>query len=476
MQQDCLATDAFSLQATAFRPLSLAEIAPRGWLANQLSIQANGLSAHLDEFWPDIQHSAWIGGGAEGWERMPYWLDGVIPLAWLVGDRALQTRIRGYLDYIITHQHEDGWLGPRPETTPQAADLWSQLLALKMLYSYYDVTQDARVIVVIARALRKLERHIDNAPLRDWGQFRWFEGLLAIWWLYERSGEAWLLELAVMLHAQGFDWQAFFARWPLTTPTPKGRWNYAGHVVNNAMALKAPALWWRLTGDESERRAVDDMIAQLEAHHGMVTGIMSGNECLAGTSPQQGTELCAVVEYMFSLEVLLAVFGDAAYGDRLEKIAYNALPATFLPDMWAHQYDQQVNQVECSVRERRWTNNGPDSNVFGLEPNYGCCTANLSQGWPKFAAHLWMRTPDDGLAVMAYAPCRITTQVRGVPVTLTVDTEYPFREQLHIIVEVDQPVNFPLLLRIPAWADHAELLLEGENVVPARRRLHPYRA
>ena len=110
---------------------------PRGWLAERLRIQARGLSGHLDRFWPDIKDSAWIGGAAEGWERMPYWLDGVVPLAWLLRDQPLQQRIAGYFDYILEHQHADGWLGPRLEERSEAADLWSQALALKALVGYH---------------------------------------------------------------------------------------------------------------------------------------------------------------------------------------------------------------------------------------------------------------------------------------------------------------------------------------------------
>ena len=61
--------------------------------------------------------------------------------------------------------------------------------------------------------------------------------------------------------------------------------------------------------------------------------------------PRKGTELCAVVEAMFSLETDIAILGDPALGDRLEKIAYNALPGTLTADLWGHQYDQQANQV-----------------------------------------------------------------------------------------------------------------------------------
>ena len=174
---------------------------------------------------------------------------------------------------------------------------------------------------------------------------------MPIYWLYERNGENWLLELAVKLQAQGFDWPEFFRRWPLAAPTPRGRWNFAGHVVNNAMALKAPALWWRLTGDEADQDASYDLMDKLDRHHGMPTGVFTGDECLAGRNPTQGTELCAVVEQAFSLEVLLGLLGDPALADRLEQVIFNALPAAFSPDMWAHQYDQQANQVQCSEGE-----------------------------------------------------------------------------------------------------------------------------
>jgi uncharacterized protein len=453
-----------ALRPLALRPFPICSIAPQGWLAGQLRTQLDGLSGHLDEFWPDIHHSAWIGGQAEGWERMPYWLDGAIPLAWLTGDPALKARISTYLDHILSHQQADGWLGPRLDDNPAAADLWSQILALKMLVVWHDATGDERVPCAVERALCRLDRHIDAAPLWKWGQFRWFEALIPIWWLYQRSGESWLLDLGVKLHAQGFDWTSFYARWPLTQPTERGRWNFAGHVVNNAMAIKAGPLWWRLSGGKQDRDAASAMIAALDQHHGMVTGAFSGDECLAGTSPIQGTELCAVVEYMYSLEMLLSVLGNGCFGDRLERIAYNALPATFSADMWCHQYDQQVNQIECSQREdRTWNTNGPEANLFGLEPNYGCCTANLSQGWPKLAAHLWMRTADDGIAATAYAPSRLSTTIDGVPVVVTLDTAYPFGGELRFTVRTESPVAFPLALRIPAWAHGARVETQGQE-------------
>jgi len=450
------------IQPLKMKPLALGEIHPTGWLLGQLRIQADGLSGHLDEFWPDIKDSGWFGGEAEGWERAPYWLDGVVPLAYLLQDKVLIKKVEKYMDDIIGLQDDSGWIGPPGDQAQY--DLWAVFLVLKPLVQYFDATGDSRIPGVVQGALHWVDNHIGRRPLFNWAKFRWFEALIPIFWLYEQTADDWLLDLAVKLQAQGFDYEDFFRRWPLTEPTPKGKWNYMGHVVNNAMAVKAPALWWRLTGAEENRSMAARMIAELDHYHGMATGVFSGDECLTGKDPSHGTELCAVVEYLYSLEVLMSVLGDPAFGDRLEKIVFNALPATFSPDMWAHQYDQQANQVECSILEDRiWTTNGPESNIYGLEPNYGCCTANFSQGWPKFAVHLWQKTKDEGLAAVAYSPCEVKTKLAGVPVSLQVNTEYPFRDRIELKVAVDKPLTFPLYLRIPSWAKDAKIEMAGSS-------------
>ena len=88
------------------------EIKPKGWLKRQLEIQAEGLSGNLDKMWPDVRDSAWIGGDREGWERVPYWLDGFIPLAYLLENEDMIARAKKYIDAIIAQQKADGWICP----------------------------------------------------------------------------------------------------------------------------------------------------------------------------------------------------------------------------------------------------------------------------------------------------------------------------------------------------------------------------
>lgn len=459
-----------ALLPLALHPLALGAIRPTGWLRQQLQIQANGLSGHLDEFWPDVARSAWIGGDAEGWERGPYWLDGVVPLAYLLDDERLKAKVQHWVTYILDHQHRDGWLGPLlDERAGQgyAYDPWPVYLVLKALTQYQQATGDPRVIPAMQRFLRRLRKLLAVQSLRSWGRFRWADLVVSIHWLYERTSEDWLLELASMVQDQGFAWRQHFGHFSIWSKVQRPEIDLSTHVVNNAMGIKAPGVWYRQSGDPADRAAAGQIIATLDRFHGQATGLFSGDEHLAGRSPSQGTELCAVVEYMYSLEVLLAALGDPALADRLERLAFNALPATISPDMWIHQYDQQVNQVQCVVMEDRpWTSNGPRANLFGLEPNFGCCTANMHQGWPKFGAHLWMRSPDGGLAAITYAPCTVRVEIGGVSVAVAVETDYPFRDRIVIRLRTPQPVSFPLHLRIPAWTTGAELRA-GDAVLAA---------
>ena len=447
-----------------FTPLPLGSIRPRGWLLNQLRVQADGLSGHLDEFWPDIAESGWIGGNAEAWERGPYWLDGVVPLAYLLDDERLKAKVLRWMDYMLQHQQSDGWLGPVGDTARgrQQYDPWPVFVALKAMTQYEEATHEGRVIPAMVRFLQRLDRLLEEKPLFDWAQYRWQDLVVSIHWLYHRRRDPCLLQLAEKARRQGYGWRRHFAQFQYPDRVLKGQAKYETHVVNNAMAIKAPGVWHRQSRDPGDRDAVRQIVETLDRYHGQATGLFTGDEHYAGKSPSQGTELCAVVEYMYSLEVLLSVLGDPWLGDRLEKIAYNALPAAFKPDMWAHQYDQQANQVICCAAEGPvYATNGPDSNTFGLEPNYGCCTSNMHQGWPKFASHLWMQSSDGGLVALAYAPCEVRTSIADAAVSVTVETEYPFDDIIRVEVSTSAPVRFPLWLRIPGWAEGAKVVCDG---------------
>ena len=313
------------LTAGAFRPLRLGEVKPAGWLERQMRVQADGMGGHLDEFWPDVgPNSGWLGGTGESWERGPYFLDGLIPLAYLLGDARLKAKAQRFVEWTLTHQRADGMIG-----TASNDDWWPRMVMVKALAQYEEASGDARVIPVLTRYFHYQLAQMPGRPLVEWGKFRWQDEMLVLEWLYERTRDRELLKLAKLLKEQGYDWEADFADFKFTAATKRSELGLASHGVNNGQALKVAAVEYRMSGDAAERARYFRQLGTLDRFHGQPNGMFSCDEHLAGLDPSHGTELCTVVETMFSMEVALAAFGDVAIADRLEKIAFNALPGTF---------------------------------------------------------------------------------------------------------------------------------------------------
>ncbi len=447
------------LKQTAFRALPLGAVKPADWLKDQLIVQASGLSGHLEEVWPDVgMNSGWLGGSGESWERGPYYADGLVPLAHLLDDPVLLARAQKWMDWTLNHPQPNGNIGPA-----RNQDWWPRMVILKALTSHYEATGDHRVIPLIDAYFHYQEKAIHARKLELWGHARGADNALTVQWLYNHTGEPSLLKLAAALREQTARWEDWQGSNRVAEIVPLKEWWMYTHVVNNAQGIKAPAVWWVQGGSDALRAASRSAVENLMRDHGQPNGIWSGDEHLAGTSPTQGTELCAVVEYLFSLEEMLRILGDPFYGDVMERVAFNALPAAFSPDMWAHQYDQQVNQVVASVAQRDWTNNGDWSNVYGLEPNFGCCTANFHQGWPKLAKSLVMATAEgDGLVVLSYAPCEAAVRLPGGDVLLEIEGSYPFKDTVVLRISSERAARFPLVLRIPGWAQGTEIFFNGK--------------
>lgn len=457
------------LTSNLYTPLTAGEILPAGWLLTQLKTEASGLSGNLDKIWPDVRDSRWIGGSCDGWERVPYWLDGFVPLAYLLRDDDMMKRAKRYIDAILAGQCEDGWLCPCSDEDRAGYDMWALLLISKVLVLYADCEPSYadRIETVLMKAFRQADGHLREHPLFNWGKYRWFEGLVAVYWLYERTKDEWLLSFADLLHEQGKDYTALIDREFDAYKIPEKKWQWDTHVVNLAMAIKSEGFWQKRMGASNADCGVfpRHMYETLMQYHGMANGHFTGDECLDGRAPIQGTELCGVVEAMYSYEQLLALTGDTYFGDLLEKVTFNALPATTSTDMWTHQYDQQINQIACAPESEHviFGSNGREANSFGLEPNYGCCTANMPQGWPKLALAVFMKNEN---AIFSALPLAAEAKItmHGVPVSVRCESAYPFRDSYSYMVKTDAPVEFSLDLRIPGTAKTASV--NGEAVKP----------
>jgi len=452
----------------AYIKLPLGSVRPEGWLENQIKIQADGLTGHLDEFWEDLVDSGWKGKGGESWERGPYYLDGLVPLAYILNDNRLKLKVDEWMDYILNSSRPDGWFGP--ETT---TDRWPLAVASKVLMEYYEATGNQNALDVITGYFRYLNENEPDWPDKEWRGVRAMEHAVTGYWLYKRLKEPWILETIESIQNNSFDWTEYYFTFPWDSAAVAEEliphnWQAEGltaHVVNNAMAIKYPGLWYQQSGDPRYREAVFTGIENYIKNHDQAGGRFSGDEHLSGKSPAQGTEMCAVVEYMYSLEKLFSIFGDISLADRLEYLAYNALPGTMTADGWTHQYDQQSNQVLVSVAKRNWSTNRDESNIYGLMPNYPCCLANMHQGWPKFVEHMWMATHDNGLIAGIYGPSSVRAKVgHGAIVKITEETDYPFDGNIQFKIETDKKIEFPVYLRIPFWSKESTIEYKGEKI------------
>lgn len=436
-------------------------IKPKGWLRRQLEIQAQGLCGNLDRVWRDIRESAWIGGDCEGWERVPYWLDGVVPLAYLLQDEDLINRARHYIDCILERQEPDGWICPVPPEKRREYDTWAVLLISKALMRYYECSHDERIPDVLYRMMKNYYTLLSSGDvnLRDWGKHRWYEGFPALNFLWSRNPEPWIRELAKLLSEKGMDYRTVEKQWE----RPLNKWTFDTHIVNLCEMLKSEVLSCDLLGTEVQGLA-EHFYQKLKQYNGTAVGTFTGDECLSGLSPTQGTELCSVVELMDSMEQLYAYTGAPEWAERLEVVAFNALPATLTQDMWAHQYVQMVNQIDCTPfpGQSHFRTVNREAHRFGLEPNFGCCTANFGQGFPKLTLSAWMGTKDGALSAVAL-PSELNVEWNGVPVTATLETDYPFRNFMRYRIYAQENTDFVLSVRIPSFAKN--LTVNGKTQV-----------
>ncbi len=429
------------------------ELKPLGWLRRQLEIQADGLSGNLDKIWPDIRNSSWIGGDKEGWERVPYWLDGFIPLAYLLENKDMIGRAKKYIDAILSFQKPDGWICPCKDDERKTYDTWAVQLITKTLTVYYECSGDERIPEVIYRVLKNYYDLLKGGEIRlfDWGKARWFECFIAINFTYARFKEDWLVELAKILEEQGMNYNEATPLWE----RPLNRWRFDTHIVNMSMMLKSEAVSCDILNKEYTDNA-EYLHSILEKYNGTPVGLFTGDECLSGLSPIQGTELCSVAEQMFSYEILYAHTGNKKWAERLEMLAFNALPATISDDMWTHQYDQMSNQIACikfpgkPIFRTNWT----ESHLFGLEPNFGCCTANFNQAWPKFALSAFMHSGDTVINAVL-----VPSVLDDNGVYIKLETNYPFENSFKYTVETEKSFNFKI--RIPSFAKN--LSVNGEK-------------
>ena len=461
------------LRQSPYIQLPLGAIKPQGWLKEMLIRQKNGSTGNLDILYPLVMGSrnGWLGGDGDQWERGPYWLDGLLPLAYILNDQQLIAKTKPWIEWAIKSQQPDGYFGPVKDLPYEPGiqrdnthDWWPKMVMLKVLQQYYTATSDERVLKLMTGYFKYQLNELPKTPLDHWtfwAKYRAGDNLEVVYWLYNITGDKFLLQLGDLLHSQTFDYTNAFLNTSLMHE------DGSIHGVNLAEGMKEPLIYYMAHPERKYPEALKKGFADLQTFNGMPNGMFGGDESLHGNNPTQGSEFCTAVEMMFTLENSLQITGDVSYADHLEKIAFNALPAQASDDFNTRQYFQQANQVLLDRQLRNFdvNHNGTDL-CYGLLTGYACCTSNMHQGWPKFTQNLWYATPDNGIAALIYAPCRVNAKVgNSINASINEETSYPFDETVkftYSTAETGKAAAFPFYLRIPTWCKQASISINGK--------------
>ena len=456
--------------------LPLGAIKAEGWMQEQLLRMKNGMTGNLDRIYEPVMGSrnGWLGGDGDVWERGPYWIDGLLPLAYILNDEELIAKVKPWVEKTLASQKPNGYFGPDTDRAPEpglqrdnAHDWWPKMVMLKVLQQYYSATEDARVLDFFTNYFKYQLTELPKTPLGHWtywGEQRGGDNLMMVYWLYNITGDAFLLDLGELIHRQTFNWTDIFLNQDHLSR------QHSLHCVNLGQGFKEPVVYYQQNKDPKQIEAVESAVRQIHNTIGLPTGLWGGDELLRFGKPTAGSELCTAVEMMYSLEEILEITGDVQWADYLERVAYNALPTQVTDDYSARQYFQQFNQVEVTREWREFSTPHEDTDVvFGVLTGYPCCTSNLHQGWPKFVQNLWYATADNGIAALVYAPSNVTAKVaNGINVRIQEQTSYPFDETIRFNVSfADRETKeafFPFHVRIPAWCEQPVLKVNGTPI------------
>jgi len=445
--------------------LPIGSIEPQGWLRKQLELEAHGFFGHLTELSRFLvkENNPWLSPKGEGekfWEEVPYWLKGFGDLAYVLGNRTMIAEAKLWINAVIASQREDGWFGPRANlSSPRRhstgkPDLWPNMLMLNALQSYYEYSSDERVL----RLMTKYFHWELTVPEEDflppfWQHMRAGDNLASVYWLYNRTGDKRLLDLATKIHRNTANWTDGVPNW---------------HNVNIAQALRGPATYYLHSKNPRHLTASERNYQTVWGLYGQVPGGMFGGDedCRPGYhDPRQAVETCGMVEMLHSCEALLKIRGDLRWADRCEDVAFNSLPAATTADFKALRYLTAPNQIisNSTNKHPRISNKGAK---YIMNPHgHRCCQLNMGHGWPYYAEHLWMATPDNGLALIFYSASKVTAKVGdGTEVTITESTHYPFDESIVLSFSLPRSVRFHLYLRIPGWCHEARLTINGQPI------------
>lgn len=450
------------LMPSQFIELPVGSIKPKGWLLSYLKRQRDGLTGNLGRIsaWLQKDDNAWLsedGKGNWGWEELPYWLKGYSEMAYIFNDPEMIRETKVWIEGALNSQRPNGDFGPDHRMEDGSRDYWANMIMLFCLQSYYEYSNDQRVLDLMTRYFKYQLTVPDEAMLTGyWQRMRGGDNIYSIYWLYNRTGDKWLLELATKMDRNTANWRI---------PNDLPNW----HNVNIAQAFGEPATYYLQSHNPEDLAFAYKNFFEIRKRFGQVPGGMFGgdeNSRVGYSDPRQCIETCGAVEQMLSDELLMRISGDPFWADNCEEVAFNTYPATVMPDFRALRYLTAPNMVISDQKNHHpgIDNRGPFliMNPFSCR----CCQHNHSHGWPYYSKNLWLATPDNGVCAAMYAANKVNVKVGdGTEVSIEEKTNYPFEEKIRFIIGTSKEVGFPLYLRVPGWCKNPVVKINGRKIL-----------
>ena len=461
------------LNPNARANLDAGKIRPEGWLKELLARAALGVQTDM----------------AARAESEPGALNALLLCALTLGDAKMKKQAEAIIEGILSSRNEDGSFAFGGQS-----DALTQMRVLNVVYLFFGATGSKEALKFIDAYLKYAYKTLPAKPLTGKACAQAADMMYIAEKLYNISARKYLLELCKLLKAQMLDWTNIFSTFPNVQPMSKsmspkrlkegmdgeksdleGEYHpfFASYYhqslgENVANGLKAPGVVSLFKSGFKEQNGFKYGWEKLLKYHGTALGMFTCDEHLNGTNPSEGIMLKAVCETMRSLETLLDAgdFGNDLC-DILEKLAYNALPAALDVRDGLSQRMQQTNQLNVSVGSHARYNTPDDANTFGDDYANGDYFAALS-ALSLFTAGLWQASADEGLSAVSYAPCTVSHVLDGAAVRLSVKTNYPFGDSVLISLNAARPVEFPMYLRIPFWAENPMIHLPNGEIMSVR--------
>jgi hypothetical protein len=459
--------------------LPLGSVQASGWLRHQLDLMVEGMVGRLDEVSHFVgPNNGWLGGDEDGWEEQPYWFRGFYAMARQTGDERCLKICNEWIEKVLATAEPDGYYGPQTardvpshDGTRKVTDLWPHMCMNDALILHYEYTHDER----IPELLKNFFQYCVSLPERDFipalaegidiadefGSWkitvqtpRASDMIPQIHWLFNLTGEEWLLDLATRVHVH--------------TEPSHGEF-LDPHIVNFTQRFSYSGLYY----PQSKRPWHLDQTEYWYHQHMSVwgqqpRGIFGADECIRPRKydPRQGFETCGMTEFAKGYYLLGRITGDPMYADRCEDVMLNHFPASQDKELKGLHYLTASNVVQQDSSDVHDHFNKCQQLSYSPHEVYRCCQHNVAMGWPWYVDNLWQASADNGLVAWMYGASSVTAKVAdGQEVTIREETNYPFSGMVQLTVNTDAPVSFPLYLRVPIWVAGLTIYLNGTEIL-----------